>query len=157
MTAPEAAAQPGAVAQPVAAQLTRAAIFLVVTINPDPNNRSHASDPIPITQDRPASRSRNSTARIKAGRSAQNDRTAVRLSGPGFIVTTRKIAARVSGADTGCATAIASISERASELASGRAGPMAPRIKTERFQPHAQPSNAQRGSDLSPGRDIIIL
>jgi putative iron-dependent peroxidase len=40
MTAPEAAAQPGAVAQPVAAQLTRAAIFLVVTINPDPNNRA---------------------------------------------------------------------------------------------------------------------
>src|SRR5262249_4749755 len=49
--------------------------------------------------------------------SAQNDRTAARLSGPGFIVTTRKIAARVSSADTGCGTAIAPISERFSELA----------------------------------------
>src|SRR5262249_52997982 len=74
-----------------------------------PNSRSHASDPIPITQERPASRSRNSTARINPARSAQNDRTTARLSGPGFIVTTRKIAARVSGADTGCATTIASI------------------------------------------------
>jgi hypothetical protein len=37
---------------------------------------------------------------------------AARFSGPGFIITTRKIAARVSGADTGCATTIASISER---------------------------------------------
>jgi len=69
-----------------------------------PNRRSHASEPIPITQLRPASRSRNSTARISAESSAQNERTAARLSGPGFMVTTRKIAARVSGADTGCET-----------------------------------------------------
>jgi putative iron-dependent peroxidase len=40
MIAPNAAVQPGAVAQPVAAQLTRAAIFLVMTINPGPNNRA---------------------------------------------------------------------------------------------------------------------
>src|SRR5262249_29091180 len=46
-------------------------------------------------------------------------RTIARLSGPGFIVTTRKIAARVSGADTGCATAIASVSDRFSEWAFG--------------------------------------
>jgi hypothetical protein len=44
------------------------------------------------------------------------------LFGPGFIVTTRKIAARVSGADTGCATAIASISQRSFELAFDRSG-----------------------------------
>ncbi len=87
-----------------------------------PNSWSQAPDPIPITQERPASRSRNSTARINARRSAQNDRTAARLSGPGFIVTIRKIAARVSGADTGCATAIASISQRSFELAFDRSG-----------------------------------
>ena len=67
-----------------------------------PNRRSHASEPIPITQVRPASRLRNSTARNNAGRSAQNDRTVERWSGPGFIVTTRKIADRVRGAATGC-------------------------------------------------------
>src|SRR5262249_27425835 len=67
------------------------------------------SEPIPITQDRPASRSRNSTARINPPTSAQNDRTAELFSGPGFIVTIRKIAARVSGADTGCATTIVNL------------------------------------------------
>src|SRR5271166_2991640 len=40
MTAPKATVEPGAVAQPVAAPLTRAAIFLVVTINPGPENRA---------------------------------------------------------------------------------------------------------------------
>src|SRR6516164_2932442 len=60
---------------------------------------------MPITQERLASRSRKSTARISAGRPPHNDRTASRLLGPGFIVATRKIAARVSGADTGCGTA----------------------------------------------------
>ncbi|HLG81693.1 MAG TPA: Dyp-type peroxidase [Bradyrhizobium sp.] len=38
MTTPKAAVEPGAVAQPVAAPLSRAAIFLTVTINPDPDN-----------------------------------------------------------------------------------------------------------------------
>jgi porphyrinogen peroxidase len=38
MTAPKATIEPGVVAQPVAAPLTRAAIFLTVTINPDPDN-----------------------------------------------------------------------------------------------------------------------
>ena len=37
MTAPKAGVEPGAVPQSVSAQLTRAAIFLVVTINPGPN------------------------------------------------------------------------------------------------------------------------
>jgi len=40
MTAPKAAVEPGVVAQPVAAPLSRAAIFLVVTINPDADNRA---------------------------------------------------------------------------------------------------------------------
>ncbi|HML15342.1 MAG TPA: Dyp-type peroxidase [Xanthobacteraceae bacterium] len=40
MTAPEAALEPGAVPQPVSAPLTRAAIFLVATINPGPDNRA---------------------------------------------------------------------------------------------------------------------
>ena len=78
-----------------------------------PNSRSHASEPNPMTQERPASRSRNSTARNRPARSPQNERTVARLSGPGLIVTTRKIAARVSGAATGCATA------RTSPAASG--------------------------------------
>jgi putative iron-dependent peroxidase len=40
MSAPEAVRSPRPLAQPVSAPLTRAAIFLVVTINPDPDNRS---------------------------------------------------------------------------------------------------------------------
>jgi putative iron-dependent peroxidase len=40
MTAPKADVEPGAVPQPVSAPLTRAAIFLVVTINPGPDNRA---------------------------------------------------------------------------------------------------------------------
>ncbi len=67
-----------------------------------PKSRSHASDPKPTTQERPPSRSRNSTARNSAARSPQNDRRVARLSKPGFTVATRKIAARVSGAATGC-------------------------------------------------------
>src|SRR5580658_160244 len=56
-------------------------------------------------QESAPSRSRNPTERNSAARSPHNDRTAARLSGPGFRVTTRNIAARVSGADTGCARA----------------------------------------------------
>jgi putative iron-dependent peroxidase len=40
MTAPKAEVEPRAVPQSVSAQLTRAAIFLVLTINPGPNNRA---------------------------------------------------------------------------------------------------------------------
>src|ERR1700722_7574860 len=40
MTAPEAAGEVRPVAQPVAAPLTRAAIFLVVTVKPGPENRA---------------------------------------------------------------------------------------------------------------------
>jgi len=40
MTAPTATVESGVVPQPVSAPLTRAAIFLVVTINPGPHNRS---------------------------------------------------------------------------------------------------------------------
>src|SRR5208282_2799473 len=63
-----------------------------------------ASDPNPMTQERPPSRSRNSTARNSAARSPQNDRRVARLSIPGLSVATRKIAARESGAATGCAS-----------------------------------------------------
>jgi porphyrinogen peroxidase len=40
MTAPTAGVEPGAVSQPVSAPLTRAAVFLVATINPGPDNRA---------------------------------------------------------------------------------------------------------------------
>jgi porphyrinogen peroxidase len=40
MTAPKAAVEPGVVPQPVAAPLSRAAVFLVVTINPGPDNEA---------------------------------------------------------------------------------------------------------------------
>src|SRR5215467_7233241 len=40
MTAPKDAAELGAVPQPVSAPLTRAAVFLIVTINPGPDNRA---------------------------------------------------------------------------------------------------------------------
>jgi hypothetical protein len=70
-----------------------------------PKRRSHASDPNPMTQESPPSRSRNSTARTSAARSPHNERRAARFSGPGLSVATRKIAARVSGAATACARA----------------------------------------------------
>ena len=59
---------------------------------------------IAITQERFPSMSRKPTARSSAGRSPQNDRTTPRLAAPGFIVTTRKIAARVSDCATACGT-----------------------------------------------------
>src|SRR5579872_1293534 len=68
-----------------------------------PNTRSHASDPIPITHESPASISRNPTARRSAERSGQNPRITRRASGSELRVTTKKIAARASGAATGCA------------------------------------------------------
>jgi putative iron-dependent peroxidase len=40
MTAPKAGVQPGAVPQPVSAPLSRAAVFLVATINPGPGDRA---------------------------------------------------------------------------------------------------------------------
>ena len=55
-----------------------------------------------MTQERFPSISRKPTARSSAGRSPQNDRTAARLASPGLIVTTRKIAARVSDWTTAC-------------------------------------------------------
>lgn len=67
-----------------------------------PKSRSHASEPNPITQERFPSKSRNPTARNSAARSPQNDRRVARVSLAGFSITTRKIAARVSGAATGC-------------------------------------------------------
>src|SRR5580704_1253608 len=70
-----------------------------------PKSWSHASEPNPTTQERLASRSRNSTARTSAARSPQNERRAARFSEPGLSVATRKIAARVSGASTACARA----------------------------------------------------
>jgi hypothetical protein len=38
---------------------------------------------------------------MSPGKSSQNDRIVARFSAPALIVTTRKIAARVSGATTG--------------------------------------------------------
>ena len=67
-----------------------------------PNSRSHAADPNAMTQDRFSSASRKPTARMSAARSAHSDLTAAQLSAPGLMVTTRKIAVRVSGALTGC-------------------------------------------------------
>src|SRR5580700_11164529 len=67
-------------------------------------SRSHASDPIPMMQDSPASMLRYSTARKIPLRSPLNDRRVARVSVPCFRVTTKKIAARVSGATIGCPT-----------------------------------------------------
>src|SRR5215472_9485371 len=71
-----------------------------------PKSRSHAADPNDMTQERFWSASRNPTARNSAARSPHSDRTAATLSSPGLIVTTRKIAARVSGAATSCGFAL---------------------------------------------------
>src|SRR5580704_531607 len=65
---------------------------------------SHASDPIPITQERSPSISRKPTARNSAGRSPQNDRTVSRLAPPELTAATIKIAARVKVPTTACGT-----------------------------------------------------
>jgi len=49
-----------------------------------PKRRSHASDPNPMTQESPPSRSRNSTARTSAARSPQSERRVARFSEPGL-------------------------------------------------------------------------
>ena len=55
-----------------------------------------------MMQERAPSRARKPTARRSADRSGQRERTWVRLSSPGLIVTTRKIATFVSGEETSC-------------------------------------------------------
>src|SRR5712692_9615474 len=69
-----------------------------------PKSRSHASDPKPATHERLPSSSRKPTERTREARFPQNDRITARLPAPGLTVTTRKIAARVSGVDTGWGT-----------------------------------------------------
>ena len=73
----------------------------VVAGRGEPNSRSQASEPMLMMQERPASRSRISTARKIPLRSPQNDRTEARACGSDFRVTIRNIAARLSGAATG--------------------------------------------------------
>ncbi len=67
-----------------------------------PEERVPPVRPNPITQESCPSWSRNPTAPSTPARSPQSDRTAARFSAAGFTVTIRKIAARVSGATTGC-------------------------------------------------------
>ena len=82
-----------------------------------PNSRSHASDPIPITQERFPSMSRKPTARNNPGSSPQNERTAARAALPGLTVTTRKIAARVKAPTTDWGTGrLAGMADRARSL-----------------------------------------
>ena len=64
------------------------------------NSRSHASDPTPITQESSASMSRKPTARTSPARPPQMARALAQLASSGLTVTTRKIAARVSGRTT---------------------------------------------------------
>src|SRR5690242_6835900 len=64
------------------------------------NSRSHAPEPMPATQASGASGTRNPTARCRPAQSASRSRTA--SSPPGSIISTRKIAAAVRGASTGC-------------------------------------------------------
>ena len=58
-----------------------------------------------MMHDSPASMSRNPTARTSPERSAHSVRRVARFSVPGLMLTTRKIAARLSGANTACGTA----------------------------------------------------
>src|ERR1700751_4193534 len=59
-----------------------------------------------MMQETALSMSRNPTARTSPERSAQKERTLARFSSPGLMVTTRKIAERVSGEETSCETAV---------------------------------------------------
>src|SRR5690606_30026245 len=65
------------------------------------NSRSHMSEPMPVTTDRPPSGMRNPTERRRPERSSSRSRTV--SSAPSSTVTTRKIAASVSGVSIGCA------------------------------------------------------
>jgi hypothetical protein len=79
-----------------------------VQIDRDARNRRNAGASChcdaPLSADKqtsegpPLTIATGSPARQDSAKSAQNDRTAARLPGPGFIVTTRKTAARESGA-----------------------------------------------------------
>src|ERR1700746_2346787 len=60
-----------------------------------------------MMQERALSGERNPTERRRADRSAQRERTTKRFLSPGLIVTIRKTAAVVSGAETGCELATA--------------------------------------------------
>jgi hypothetical protein len=64
------------------------------------NKRSQAAEPMPVTQARPADGVRNPTDLSSAATSASRSRTIA--SPPGLMVTTRKIAAALSGVSTGC-------------------------------------------------------
>jgi hypothetical protein len=66
------------------------------------NMRSHACEPMPTTQLSLSFGTLNPTARSSAGRSASSSRTTG--SAPMSTVTTRKIAALVSGLSTSCGT-----------------------------------------------------
>jgi hypothetical protein len=63
---------------------------------------SHASDPIDVTTERCLSRSRNPTARTKPEMSASASWTEDAAACPSSIVSTKKMAAGVNGAVTGC-------------------------------------------------------
>src|SRR5215469_12079077 len=65
------------------------------------------------------------------------------------MVTTRKIAARVSGADTGCATTIASIYEKSSESAFRGRGPTAPRDFASKLK-DSNPIPTRRPCNVDP-------
>src|ERR1022692_2370625 len=64
------------------------------------NRRSHACDPTPATHARGAPGARKPTDRCRPAQSLS--RSLVTASPPGLIVSTKKIAAAVSGASTGC-------------------------------------------------------
>lgn len=67
-----------------------------------PKSRSQTSEPNDRMQDKPPLRSRKPTARNRLAISLQSERTALSASVPGLTVTTRKIAAGVSGEATSC-------------------------------------------------------
>lgn len=72
-----------------------------------PKSRSHASLPIPRMHDRLGEAARNPTALTKEDRSPHRERTRSRDAAPGLMVATRKRAARVNEALTGCGTGLA--------------------------------------------------
>ena len=70
-----------------------------------PNRRSQASEPMPMTQDSPAFEIAKAHRAQQPGEIRAERPHVARFARPGLMVTTRKIAARVSGADTACGMA----------------------------------------------------
>jgi hypothetical protein len=91
---------------------------------------------------------------VRPAKSPQNERRVARFSGPGLSVTTRKIAARVSGAATGCASAGTPTAASGALIGSGLIGcrPWWRAIRSSKYGSHS-PAKVWTASLPSPAEE----